>query len=606
MLDTELDALKSDESALRRELESAGVQFRGKNCRCPFHDDRSPSAGIFTKDGKWFFKCQVCQVGGTIIDVRAALNKRSVAEELRAMSDHPPATTARPAPRRQPEAPPKTFPTIDALRASFRNVEGLYRYTDPDTGVVNLVVLRYRDDKSKKHFVQASPAPAGGYWLKAPEGKLPLYNRSRIAKAEYVVVVEGEKCVHALQELGIVATTSPGGALKGGNADWSPLAGKRVYVWPDFDGINPPDKPYPGERTGYVHAEEVQKLLFQLRPAADVWRINPELLELEEKGDAADFVKRYEGWEAGDIKAAIEADVLADAAQVGLLGDYSRYLEEGIAGKRRSVPFPWPVLTHLSRALKPGTVTCIVSDPSCGKSLAMVQCLAYWYWGDVRACAYMLEDTRNFHVARAHAQMEANADITNEAWLEANPQAARDALARCRQQIDELARAIWDAPDEQVSLEMLAYWVEARAKEGYRIIGIDPITGAVTEKEPWKADCAFLFKVKLICQRYGCSLILMVHPTKGNKLGGAKVDGMAGGAAYGRFSHTVLWLVMHEESEELMVKRDYRLPAEALHPNRLWGIPKARNGPGTGKRIAFEFKGHALTFAELGVVEKSN
>src|SRR5665213_4379537 len=112
MMETaDLERLKSDEAALRRELEGAGVHFRGRQCRCPFHDDRTPSAGIFTKQGVWFFTCQVCGVSGTILDVRAKLNKRTVAEELRAMNE----TTARP-PRQEKAA--KVFPSAESLRAA--------------------------------------------------------------------------------------------------------------------------------------------------------------------------------------------------------------------------------------------------------------------------------------------------------------------------------------------------------------------------------------------------------------------------------------------------------------------------------------------------------
>lgn len=51
-----------------------------------------------------------------------------------------------------------------------------------------------------------------------------------------MVLVEGEKCVDALMQVGIVATTAMGGAATAlEKTDWSPLAGKTVIVWPDND-----------------------------------------------------------------------------------------------------------------------------------------------------------------------------------------------------------------------------------------------------------------------------------------------------------------------------------------------------------------------------------
>ena len=69
-----------------------------------------------------------------------------------------------------------------------------------------------------------------------PPDPRPLYNQPRMATAETVMLVEGEKCAQALIDLGVVATT----AMHGAHApiektDWSPLAGKYVVIWPDRD-----------------------------------------------------------------------------------------------------------------------------------------------------------------------------------------------------------------------------------------------------------------------------------------------------------------------------------------------------------------------------------
>src|SRR3954465_10305983 len=103
----ELDALKSDESLLGRELETAGAQFRGpglRTCACPLCKEKHPSAGIYLHDQHWFYKCNSRGFHGTFLDVRAKLSRRTVAEELRAMND----SNA----KRQAAPPPKIYPTV--------------------------------------------------------------------------------------------------------------------------------------------------------------------------------------------------------------------------------------------------------------------------------------------------------------------------------------------------------------------------------------------------------------------------------------------------------------------------------------------------------------
>ncbi|MGI9160001.1 MAG: DUF6371 domain-containing protein, partial [Saprospiraceae bacterium] len=67
----------------------------------------------------------------------------------------------------------------------------------------------------------------------------PLYNLHKIAERPdaTVLVVEGEKAADAAQVLlpHIVVTCWQGGAMAIRNADWTPLYGKKVVLWPDKD-----------------------------------------------------------------------------------------------------------------------------------------------------------------------------------------------------------------------------------------------------------------------------------------------------------------------------------------------------------------------------------
>ncbi|HLO75020.1 MAG TPA: DUF927 domain-containing protein [Magnetospirillum sp.] len=75
-------------------------------------------------------------------------------------------------------------------------------------------------------------------WKGLPKPR-PLYGLDRLAEraAAPVIVCEGEKAANAAGMLfpDHIATTSPNGAKSAGKADWSPLAGRRVVIWPDHD-----------------------------------------------------------------------------------------------------------------------------------------------------------------------------------------------------------------------------------------------------------------------------------------------------------------------------------------------------------------------------------
>jgi hypothetical protein len=81
-------------------------------------------------------------------------------------------------------------------------------------------------------------SPPKWQWKGVPQPR-PLYGLDRLAghPDAAVLVVEGEKAADAATALfpDMVAVTSPDGAGAANKADWSPLAGRRVAIWPDND-----------------------------------------------------------------------------------------------------------------------------------------------------------------------------------------------------------------------------------------------------------------------------------------------------------------------------------------------------------------------------------
>lgn len=578
LTDLEIQTMRCDRDLLQRELEAAGVQFKGKLCKCPFHNDNHPSADLYQKDGVWRFHCFPCNKDGDIFDVRAWLNKSTVENEL-ALEGMKRMQTA-------PKKPPTpTYPSLEAIVAKYKNVEAVYKYTDPVSGKVELAAIRYRGPDGKR-FVQASPAPGAAWWEKGLE-RNPLYNRKRIAGVDTVVVVEGEKCVHALHDFGVIATTSPGGANGAKKADWTPLEGKRCILWADNDG------------PGVQYMRDVAKILGDM--GCTVCQVDHEALELKEGGDAADFVARY----GADVALGREAvlDVLADAKTTGISADYLMETEKIIGGQRRALPFAWPLITSLSRALMPGTVTCLFGPPGALKSYWIMECLVEWVGAGIDCCVFELEEDRVYHMRRAHAQMARDSRIMSNDWIEANAmefRLSRDALAK---HIEAVGKVITDAPNDEISFEMLTTWADSRAKQGKQIIVIDPVTAVTPGAKVWIEDQKFIFHMKTLARTYQTRIILVTHPRKAIKPGAIGLDDMAGGSSYQRFSQSVLLLERNKSKEAVEVRKDPAWPIEMMSPDLVLHIAKARNGPGAGKKIAVQLGRDTLRFKELGVLE---
>ena len=118
-----------------------------------------------------------------------------------------------------------------------------YTYFDNDGETLGYVWRIQHSDGSKDYLPLV--------WCESKTGKRdwqfrgfaeprPLYGLDRLAKEPWlpVLVVEGEKCADAAKlTLGgsMVVVTWPGGANAVKKADWTPLAGRIVVVWPDND-----------------------------------------------------------------------------------------------------------------------------------------------------------------------------------------------------------------------------------------------------------------------------------------------------------------------------------------------------------------------------------
>jgi putative DNA primase/helicase len=184
------------------------------------------------------------------------------------------------------------------------------------------------DGEGKKEF-RPFHKGEGGWVIKDPPGKLPLFRLPELlgsaSSSEPVFLPEGEKCVCALEALGLRATTSAHGAKGARKTDWEPLAGRYVVIAPDNDLDGRED-----------YAPSVTALLLKLSPRPTVRIL--QLPGLPPKGDCVEWIEARNGKPPEEIRAelielASKAEAVgetAQSAQAGNAGDKKETDEEAI------------------------------------------------------------------------------------------------------------------------------------------------------------------------------------------------------------------------------------------------------------------------------------
>jgi hypothetical protein len=137
-----------------------------------------------------------------------------------------------------------------------------YDYID-ESGELLFQKLRYIDADGKKTFRQRKPDGQGGWVYALGDTPKILYNlpavKQGVAGGYPIWVVEGEKDADTLIEIGIIATTMPGGAGKWLDIHTEALAGAEVEIIADND------------EPGIAHAKLVLSELTKAGCVANIW-----------------------------------------------------------------------------------------------------------------------------------------------------------------------------------------------------------------------------------------------------------------------------------------------------------------------------------------------
>ena len=576
----ELEHLKRDRQALEAELTLAGGEFfpRAKKWKCPFHADTQPSASIREgSDGFWRYKCFGCDVSGDIVDIRAKRTGKSVGDILKEINPRQERPT-----QDKPKDPtaPKAFTTFEDLQGRMRNVVAIYHYGDKRR------ILRVQEPEKGKRFVQCYKS-VDGWVMQAGPKPYPLYKKEELKEKKTVIVVEGEKCVQALEKIRATATTSAGGCNAVDDTDWGPLAGKLVYLWPDKD------------TPGITYMEKVANILHGLDPKPTIMWLDPAKLPLDEKEDVADLVEEMKDNSIKEVAAQVRALINMSVKHDGVTSLEKRIFDT-VSGKRKSLPFPWSWLTKMTQALLPQNVTLMCGDPGVSKSFMLLQCICHWQSLGIPYALYELEDPREFHLHRILAQIVRDGNLTDADWLMEYGDAAKELLEKHRVILDSISENIWVRGTDALGYDAMITWIRERAEEGKRIICVDPITALDHNGKVYTVDKKFCTSMEKLSIDTGTSIVLVTHPKQGIRKGPPNLANLAGGAAWERSAKTVLFLEYRKREDALVIGRNGQERHEEI--NRRMLILKARNGMGTGKMIGYNFD-NGLRLEEVGPIK---
>jgi putative DNA primase/helicase len=285
-----------------------GAEYLARN---PRRDDHRPGSFCVNHvTGRWS-DFATGDAGGDLLALVAYLDDVPMGEAARRLADFlgqaaaPEAASAKKSATWRAIVPvPDDAPPPPDVHPRHGRPSSRWHYRDSD-GRLMCLICRFDPARQRKQFApltfcENSSGRREWRWQALPAPR-PLYGLDRLAAqpGATVVVCEGEKAADAAEALfpGCVAVSPPNGAQSPGKADWGPLAGRVVWLWPDNDDA------------GRACMSTVASLL-KRAGAASVALLNVGLFArrgtddfapgaLPEKFDAADAV--VDGWTADEV-----------------------------------------------------------------------------------------------------------------------------------------------------------------------------------------------------------------------------------------------------------------------------------------------------------------
>jgi hypothetical protein len=258
---------------------------------------------------KQIFNCRGCRAGGDAIALVRHVFGIPFEDALERINGEP----IKPA-RTTPEAEDETFvspvpasaPPAPAEHPRLGKPTGWWTYLT-DKGGLESHVMRFDLPDGSKQFrpltLWCGPEGLRWRWRGVPAPRR-LYGHDRLAAhtGASVLICEGEKAADAAQRIfpDFVAVSSPNGAKAVDQADWTPLEGREIVIWPDHDD------------EGAHYARRVAEILLGLGCRVSV--VDAAML-IEIGGGDPKPERKVQGWDAADaINEWIDISALRENA----------------------------------------------------------------------------------------------------------------------------------------------------------------------------------------------------------------------------------------------------------------------------------------------------
>jgi hypothetical protein len=300
---SDTDALKP---YLERFLKSHGVEFNSSGkFHCLFHEgDDTPSMGLVPESGGTSAYCFGCGKGADIFTFGAHFYGLDIKSDFYKIKKRIAAEFGQIVPEKPKSEKPPELPvtlSVDAAREVYTpqaiaelgkfvfgkalaagadlKIEKVWPCLN-EAGNVEFVEARF----APSCFANGKKRPCVVWWngerLKVKSNPHGLFGRELLAQypEKPVLIVEGPKCQEAAKALtDFVPVAWNGGAQGQKKVNFSPLRGRRVYIWPDDDEI--------GEKSARATAELLRGIADEIIivcPLPEARKIKPEKADIVE------------------------------------------------------------------------------------------------------------------------------------------------------------------------------------------------------------------------------------------------------------------------------------------------------------------------------------
>jgi hypothetical protein len=236
--------------------------------RCPIHDDKDASFHIYAgqREGRPYH-CFGCSWTGDVIDLVRAKENLSLPDALDRLEREAGTAPIAPAKKRPDPLPDadawvpvlpvpdeacrllvddhQTVPIYNPRNGKLEVIRPArsWFYVDAECRILGCVLrIELRDGRKMTPTItwcRKAGVDQGRWCMVGFPRPRPLLGLDHLASEPEapVLVVEGEKKVTAAHSLvpTMVPVCAPNGAQSAGAADWSSLAGRQVWLWPDYD-----------------------------------------------------------------------------------------------------------------------------------------------------------------------------------------------------------------------------------------------------------------------------------------------------------------------------------------------------------------------------------